>query len=228
MNGVIDFHTHSMLSDGELVPSELARRAEAKGYRALGISDHVDGSNADFVIPRLVRVCGELRRVMDIELFAGAEITHVPPPLLPGLVEYCRELGAEYIIVHGETISEPVREGTNAAAVGADIDIIAHPGLITLKEARVAASRGIFLEISNRKGNCLANGHVAAVARMAGAKLLVGSDAHDPSDLLGREDAVKVGRGSGLSAPEIAKIYRNAELLMKRIKARRRNAQRGG
>ena len=44
---MIDLHTHSILSDGELLPSELARRAQVEGYRIIGISDHADPSNLD-------------------------------------------------------------------------------------------------------------------------------------------------------------------------------------
>jgi putative hydrolase len=219
---MIDFHTHSFLSDGELVPSELARRAEAKGYRAIGISDHVDGSNADFVIPRLAAACRELSAVMDIIVMAGAEITHVPPPLIASMVKRCRELGAEYLIAHGETVSEPVKEGTNTAALKTDIDILAHPGMVTLVEAREAATRGILLEISNRKGNCLANGHVARMALDSGAGLIVGSDAHDPADLISREEAVLVARGAGLGEDDVAKTLGNAEQLLSAIMARRK------
>ena len=39
---MIDFHTHTFLSDGELVPAEHIRRAEVHGYRVLGLSDHAD------------------------------------------------------------------------------------------------------------------------------------------------------------------------------------------
>ncbi len=42
---MIDLHTHSFFSDGELIPSELIRRAEAIGYKAIAITDHVDSSN---------------------------------------------------------------------------------------------------------------------------------------------------------------------------------------
>jgi len=42
---MIDLHTHSLLSDGELLPLELARRARVKGYTVLGITDHVDATN---------------------------------------------------------------------------------------------------------------------------------------------------------------------------------------
>ena len=45
-----------------------------------------------------------------------------------------RGLGARIIVVHGETIVEPVRPGTNRKALESDVDILAHPGLITEDE----------------------------------------------------------------------------------------------
>lgn len=215
---MIDFHTHSLLSDGELIPSELVARAKARGYRAIGIADHVDGSNADLVVPRLAGVCRALGAANRMEVLAGAEITHVPPALIGELVNRCREMGAEYIIVHGETIAEPVAEGTNDAALSARIDILAHPGLLTIAQAKRAAARGILLEISARKGHCLSNGHVARTALAVGGKLIVGSDAHAPSDLLSGLDAIAVARGAGLSEREVCCVQRNAESLLKKIR----------
>jgi len=220
---MIDFHTHSLLSDGELLPSELARRAEAKGYRAIGISDHVDCSNADLVVPRLAATARELLGAMEIKVFAGAEITHVPPDMIGEMARRCRELGAEYLIVHGETIAEPVQEGTNDAALRADVDILAHPGLLTPAQARRAAERGVLLEISCRVGHSLTNGHVARTALAAGAKLLIGSDAHDPSDLVTLATASRVGRGAGLSDRELKATLRNAQLLLRRMEEDRRH-----
>ncbi|NIV31534.1 MAG: PHP domain-containing protein, partial [Anaerolineae bacterium] len=66
------------------------------------------------------------------------------------------------------------------AAVGCgDVDILAHPGLITLEETELAARNGVFLELSARPAHAPANGHVAKMARLAGAKLIVNSDNHD-------------------------------------------------
>ena len=219
---MIDFHTHSLLSDGELIPSELARRAEAKGYRAIGIADHVDSSNADVIIPRLAEVCRELRDVMDIEVIPGAEITHAPPELIESLVGRCRNLGAELIIIHGETLVEPVRDGTNEAALRADIDILAHPGLLTLAQAKTAATRGIFLELSSRKGHCLANGLVARLAIAARAKLIVGSDAHSPYELMTAADVARVVKGAGLGEDKLKQVRKNAEQLLRAIRQRRK------
>ncbi|MDD5168011.1 MAG: PHP domain-containing protein, partial [Syntrophales bacterium] len=72
---MIDLHTHSFFSDGELVPSELVRRAKIIGYKAIAVTDHGDASNLDFIIPRIVRVSRQLSDVCDIRVIAGIELT---------------------------------------------------------------------------------------------------------------------------------------------------------
>ena len=51
---MIDLHTHTLFSDGGLVPSELVRRAEVIGYTAIALTDHADISTLDFIIPRVI------------------------------------------------------------------------------------------------------------------------------------------------------------------------------
>ena len=121
------------------------------------------------------------------------------------------------IVIHGETLVEPVAPGTNRAALEADIDILAHPGLLTRDEAALAKERGIFLEISARKGHCLANGHVAQLAREVGAQLIVNTDSHAPGDLITRDQAERVARGAGLSDNEVTTLFANAETLARRL-----------
>src|SRR4030043_920351 len=134
---MIDLHTHSFFSDGELIPFELIRRAEAIGYKAIAITDHVDSSNIDLVVPRIVSAIKKLKGFISIEAIPGAEITHVPPALIPDLVKEARKLGARIVVVHGETIVEPVPPGTNRAAIEAGVDLLAHPGLISPEEGRL-------------------------------------------------------------------------------------------
>jgi len=213
---MIDLHTHTLLSDGVLIPTELARRAEAKGYRVLGIADHVDTALADHVVPMLVRAAEDLAPAMDMRVVPGAEVTHCRPKHIARVVARCRKLGARIVVVHGETPAEPVLAGTNRAAIEAGCDILAHPGLITEDDARLAAERGVLLEISGRKGHCLGNGHVARMARRVGAGVLFGSDAHTPDDLRTRADAEAVLAGAGLEAREIAAAFAAAEALVVR------------
>ena len=198
---MIDLHTHSLYSDGELIPAELWRRAQVKGYRFLAITDHVDASNFEVVLARLQTAAASLNRGDYPVLIPGLEFTHLPPALIGPLTAQARALGAPLIVVHGESLAEPVAPGTNRAAIEADVDILAHPGLITLEEAARARERGVFLELSARKGHALANGHVARVALEVGASLLVNTDAHSPSDLITRHQAELIARGAGLRDP---------------------------
>ena len=213
---MIDLHTHSLFSDGELVPSELARRADEKGYRAIAITDHGDSSNLEIIIPNIVKVCKDISAEWSIKALPGIELTHVPPSLIGRLAEEARNLGAKIVIVHGETIVEPVCGNTNSAALDADIDILAHPGFITEEEVVKAKKNGICLEISARKGHSLTNGYVASMARKTGAKLVINSDAHAPGDLISREMARKVAMGAGLTKDEFEKAVKNSEELLKK------------
>jgi putative hydrolase len=83
-----------------------------------------------------------------------------------------------------------------------DVDILAHPGFLTEEEAALAAANGVALELTSRGGHNMANGHVARVARLAGARLVVNSDTHVPADMMGRERARLVALGAGLSEEE--------------------------
>ena len=149
---MIDLHTHSLFSDGELLPAELIQRASVIGYKAIAITDHVDQSNIDIVIPRIVKALKALKDFVSITVIPGAEITHVPPALIPSMVKEARQLGAKIVVVHGETIAEPVAEGTNRAAIEAGADIVSHPGIISTEDLLLAKEKGVALEITSRKG----------------------------------------------------------------------------
>lgn len=207
---MIDLHTHSIFSDGVLIPSELARRAEHAGLKGIGITDHGDLSNIDFIIPRMVDIAQELNKVLPITVIPGIEITHVPPDLIAKTTQKARDLGAKIIIAHGETIAEPVAPGTNRAFLDADIDVLAHPGLITEDEVLIAKEKGIFLEISARKGHSLTNGHVARLAQKIGAQLVINTDAHAPQDLIDQNLAKQIVRGAGLTEQDFEIMQQNA------------------
>jgi len=214
---MVDLHTHTFFSDGELGLAELARRAEAAGYEAVGVTDHADGANLDVLVPRMVTAARELCGVMRITVLAGVELTHVPPALLPGMIQRARQLGAQYVVVHGETITEPTAEGTNAAAIVGGADILAHPGLLLPDDARHAAERGVLIEITTRKGHAYTNGHVAAVARAAGARMVINNDAHVPGDFVGAAHARRIARGAGLSESEIDACIQTGHAFVARV-----------
>ena len=217
-----DFHTHTFLSDGVLSPIELIRRAIAIGYKTMAITDHVGPGNLEFVLSTLKKDCEMAEKRWDIQVYPGVEITHTPTEDIHLLAKESRSIGAKIVNVHGETIMEPVIPGTNIAAVSSEyVDILAHPGLITVEEATVAAKNEVFLEISGRKGHGLANGHVVKTARESGATLILDSDAHAPEDLMTQEYAEKVAAGSGLNKIERDTLLEKTPLsLIHRVSSR--------
>jgi histidinol phosphatase-like PHP family hydrolase len=201
-----DLHTHSILSDGEMLPTELIRRMAVAGYTTVGVTDHVDLSNTGSILAPLALV-RESAEIFGVRLLCGVEITHVPPAQIAGVAKKAKSSGADIVVVHGETTVEPVAEGTNHAACSCKyVNILAHPGLVTLKDARLAEGNGIALEITSRGGHNRTNGHVARIAREAGCQLVVDSDAHAPHDILDKRAKFLVAKGAGLTDAECREV----------------------
>jgi Histidinol phosphatase and related hydrolases of the PHP family len=221
--GQYDLHMHTLLSDGEMLPVELVRRTAVLGYSVVGISDHADSSNLTEIIQPVKKV-EESAAEYGVQLLCGVELTHVPPARIPLLAHRAKEEGADLVVVHGETVMEPVAPGTNEAACRCrDVDILAHPGLITLEDANAAAEHEVALEITSRGGHNRTNGHVVRMANEAGCVLVINSDAHGPGDLLDDRARLLVARGAGMSEKEAANalslnihrwLSKNADILI--------------
>ena len=202
-NARVDLHTHSFFSDGALLPSELLRRVEVLGYSALAITDHADASNLDELAAQLIRFWQKDAAAFTVSLIPGVELTHVRPTQIEPLARRARQLGFRLVVVHGETPAEPVFPGTNRAAVECpEVDILAHPGFVTEEEAALAAGNGVALEITSRSGHNITNGHVARIARLTGARLVVNTDTHSPADLIDQARARVIALGAGLTEEE--------------------------
>jgi histidinol phosphatase-like PHP family hydrolase len=206
MSSLYDLHTHSILSDGEMLPIELIRRMAVLGYTTVAITDHVDESNTKSVIESLDQV-RHSAKIYGVKLLSGVEITHVPPSQIADLAKSAKTIGADIVIVHGETPVEPVAAGTNHAACTCRyVNVLAHPGLITREDAFLAAKNGIALEITSRGGHNRTNGHVALVARETACQIVVDSDAHAPHDLLDERAKFVVAKGAGLTDAECKQV----------------------
>jgi putative hydrolase len=200
---IYDLHTHTFRSDGVLSPMELIRQADRRSYAAIGIADHVASGGLERYIEELIADCELATSEWDIIAVPAVELTHVPPGSIPGLAARAKSAGAKLIIVHGETHFEGVPAGTNRAAINCpDVDILAHPGLITEDDIARAAENQTYLELSGRREHCLFNGRIVRLARDKGAKLLVNSDAHQPSELFNLSTAHAIAIGAGLTEEE--------------------------
>ena len=216
---VYDFHTHTSLSDGDFSPMELIRRAVVNDYQAIALTDHVSLGELSRVIQEVTEVCTLARSYWNILAIPGVELTHLPPQAIAEAARRAKELGAWLVVVHGETIFEPVEKGTNLAALQSpNVDLLAHPGLLSLEEAQLAANNGVFLEICARQGHCLTNGHVASLALQAGAKLLLSSDAHSDQDLLTTPLTDAIVHGTGLDDVACHQVLNlNPQTLIKKL-----------
>jgi putative hydrolase len=210
-----NFHAHSLLSDGVLLPSEVAMRYMALGYKAIAITDHVDYSNIETTVKAIMKFSRTWPKNSKIKVLSGIELTHLPLEQFKPLAKYARSKGIKVIVAHGQTIMEPVVKGTNRAALQADIDILAHPGLISKEDAMLAKKRGIFLEITSRSGHKETNRQVAKIALKVGAKLILNNDSHAPEDIIPPSALIRVGRDAGLSLKEIDAIYKNVAQFLK-------------
>jgi histidinol phosphatase-like PHP family hydrolase len=169
------------------------------------------------MLQRLKLECEMGSEGFGIRALWGVEITHVPPRLIPRVADRARKAGAQIILVHGETLAEPVARGTNWAALNSDIDILAHPGLLSAREAMLARKRGIFLEITSRPGHAYTNGRVVSAGRAAGTSFLINSDSHAPRDMMDEDMAARIGEGAGLSSGELGTVLKdNPRLLIQR------------
>ena len=212
-----NLHAHTFLSDGDLLPSEVAVRYQAKGYQAIAITDHADYSNIKQIAKAIVEFCKRWPKDSTIKILPGVELTHLPPEQFKPLAALARKEGIKIIIAHGETPVEPVAKNTNKLALLADIDILAHPGEISDADTLLAKKRGIFLEITSRAGHNQSNHHVINQARKFGAKLILNNDSHTCEDIISPAELVQIGLNLGLTQNEINKIHQAVkELLIKR------------
>ena len=215
---MIDLHTHSFLSDGVLLPSELVRRASANGYEAIAITDHVDWSNIDTVLPGIVKTANELNKYWKICVIPGVELTHIPLESFDELTKYSRQLGASIVVAHGESPVEPVIKGTNRKAIKAGVDILAHPGQILEEDVILAKEKNVYLELTTRKGHSEGNKHVLDLSQKVGANLVINTDSHHHADLLTISKMQGFCMSLDISEKIQKKIFQNSRDIVEMVK----------
>ena len=216
--GRCDFHSHSFLSDGVLLPMEQLRRAYVKGHECYAITDHASAGNLD-IIQKISKDCELAIKHWDILALPGVELTHVPKDAIEKVAEQAREKGAAIIVVHGETITEPVEPGTNlAAAKNSNVDILAHPGMLSYDEAFASNKNNVFIEITSHRNHSITNAHVAKIGLEAKVNFIQNTDTHKPQDMLTYEEGEKILQAVGIKEEERVKILQsNVRRLLEKI-----------
>ena len=213
-----NLHSHSLLSDGVLLPSEVAIRYMSAGYRVIAITDHADYATVEYTVRAITEFCSHWPKNIGIRVLPGVELTHLPPEQFKPLAKYCRAKGIKVIVGHGETSVEPVLKGTNRACIEAGVDILAHPGMISDEDTKLAKEKGIFLEITSRRGHRDTNGRVLEQALKFGAKLILNNDSHAPEDIIRPEQLMQEGLNLGLTQKEMGNIDQNITQFLQKLK----------
>jgi histidinol phosphatase-like PHP family hydrolase len=205
-----DLHTHTVFSDGELIPAESARRAQVTGYHGIAITDHADSSNLLWIVENQLKFKETFNKYnKDFKIIIGVELTHILPNEINILTEKARNNGADIILVHGETIVEPVLKNTNRAAIEAGVDILAHPGLISDEDVKLAAKNNVYMELTTRKGHSYTNAYVYKKSLEYECNCVINNDAHAPEDYLSINTIKKVLQGIGILEEDIERIFTN-------------------
>jgi histidinol phosphatase-like PHP family hydrolase len=166
---LVDLHSHSTISDGELSPRQMVEAADRRQYDLFALTDHGTSANYREVAARVRDEVERLRSLVSAELIAGIELTELEPSRIADAALESRRCGAQVVVVHGECVTMTTPPGTNAAAVRSDaVDILAHPGLVTLEDARASVEHNVWLELSARGGHSYGNGRVFRTASEAG------------------------------------------------------------
>ncbi|MCX7927600.1 MAG: histidinol phosphate phosphatase domain-containing protein [Candidatus Omnitrophica bacterium] len=214
---MINLHCHSLLSDGCFLPSELAIRYRAVGYKVIAITDHADYSNIEKVISGIRNFTQHWPKSTGIQVLSGVELTHLPPEQFAPLVRYCRKNKIQVVIGHGQTPVEPVIENTNRACLEAEVDILAHPGYLSDKDAKLASKKKIFLEITSRSGHSRANSYVVKKALIYGCRLVLSHDSHQGCDIISWQKTVSFAQKAGLTYKHILDILKQMQDFVKNV-----------
>jgi len=196
-----DLHVHTTASDGTATLAEMAEAARALGHRYLAVCDHSQSlAIARGLSPeRLRQHVAAIRRLDQWEgfrLLAGAEVDILrdgtldyPDEILAGLDVVVASLHSHLQLSEAEQTERLLR-----AIANPHVDIIGHPFArvigrrepIALDFERIleaCARTGTALEISASPSRLDLSDQHARLARAAGVKLVINTDAHSAREL---------------------------------------------
>lgn len=226
-----DLHCHTTASDGRASIEEMARAAQARGYRYLAITDHSashgfgNAVSADALRAQIERIRELDAQLPSFTLLAGSEVNI----LGDGSLDYDDELLAQLDWVVGSVHTsfggdvEMMTRRVISAIEHPLVDAIGHPtGRLISRRApyaldlervfAAAAENGTMLEINgNPDRRDLSEVHARAAAD-AGAMLVIDSDAHRPDTLANMRWGVLTARRAWLTGGQVANTREWPEL----------------
>ncbi|MBU4343159.1 MAG: DNA polymerase/3'-5' exonuclease PolX [Candidatus Omnitrophica bacterium] len=217
-----DLHAHSTWSDGGSSMEEVVKKAKDMGYEYIAITDHSQGLKIARGLDRrdLKNKKKEMNRLSKkykgIKILFGTEVDIDSE----GMLDYPDDILREMDIVIGAIHSgfkqprERLTKRITAACKNKYVHIIAHPTgkLWGAREAyevdfeevfRVAADTGTAIEINSYPQRLDLNDIYSRMAKEAGVKLAINTDAHIAEELDNMKFGVSVGRRAWLEKKDV-------------------------
>jgi putative hydrolase len=196
-----DVHSHTDWSDGRATMLEMAKGAEALGYKYLGVTDHspritvVHGLDAERLVAQSRQMAEVQKQVDGVALLQGIEVDILEDGSLDLPDAVLEILDIVIASPHVKLRQEPaaMTERMMRAVSNPHVDVIGHPtgrrpgsreGATYDFEAvfRQAAKNGVAVEIDCDPARMDLSPEMARLALECGCKFVVDADAHAPAE----------------------------------------------
>jgi DNA polymerase (family 10) len=227
-----DLHIHSLWSDGTANILDMANECIKRGYKYMAITDHssslkVAGGLSPEEIKEQHRELSLITEKLDgFTILKGLEVDILPDGTLDMPEEALRSLDIVIASIHTNfrMSEDEMTERIVRAISNPYVNILAHPtGRILLtrdpykvdieKIFRVAAEKGIILEINSSPERLDLNESLIREGKRYGLKFAVNTDAHSIMHLDNMFYGVITARRGWLEADDVVNTYEISELL---------------
>src|SRR5712691_8886632 len=217
-----DLHSHTDWSDGRATMLEMARAAEAMGYRYLGVTDHsprikvVNGLDADRLLAQSREMAEVQAQVPGVALLQGIEVDILEDGALdlPDMVLELLDVVIASPHVKLRQESTAMTERMLRAVSHPHVDVIGHPtghrpgsreGANYDLEAvfKEAARNGVALEIDCDPARMDLSPEMARLALELGCNFTLDADAHAPAEFAYVPMAMWMARRAGIPKERI-------------------------
>jgi putative hydrolase len=217
-----DVHSHTNWSDGKATMLDMARGAEALGYRYLAVTDHsprikvVNGLNAERLLAQSQELAEVQKQFADLTLLQGIEVDILEDGALDLPDAVLELLDVVIASPHVKLRQEPaaMTERMLRAVSHPNVDIVGHPtgrrpgsreGATYDFEAvfKEAARHGVALEIDCDPARMDLSPEMARLAFECGCNFSLDADAHMPAELAYVHMAAWMARRAGIPQDRI-------------------------
>ncbi len=221
-----ELHAHTTSSDGAHTIEEMAAAAKERGYSYLGITDHsqslrIAGGVSEEALWKQIREIDRLNsKLRDFRLLKSAEVDILADGTLDYPNELLRELDYTVCSIHSRFRLNKAQQTERLlrAMDNPYFSILGHAtGRLLLRRpgyeidierlVKHAKERGCFFEINASPDRLDLSAAHARLAREAGVKIAICTDAHSTAELTNLRCGVEQARRAGLNKSQVLNCY---------------------